>query len=118
MQDVANIFVYLPRKFDLPSFIAILVVFVSMLGLICYIRGGKIQKIVSSKTNTKDIRSASIINLLYGFILIIFKEMSSIPMSTTWVFIGLLAGREIALHKQLKHRKTKKVWTRTGECRI
>jgi hypothetical protein len=26
-----------------------------------------------------------------------FKELSNLPMSTTWVFVGLLAGREIGL---------------------
>ena len=27
----------------------------------------------------------------------VFKERSNMPMSTTWVFLGLLAGREVAL---------------------
>ena len=27
--------------------------------------------------------------------LLIFKEASNLPMSTTWVFLGLLAGREL-----------------------
>ena len=33
--------------------------------------------------------------------LLIFKEVSNIPMSTTWVFLGLLAGRELALSMYL-----------------
>ena len=34
---------------------------------------------------------------VYFVILLIFKEWSNIPMSTTWVFIGLLAGRQFAI---------------------
>ncbi len=114
MHDVANIFVYLPRQFNLLGLISVLTVFLAMLGLICYARGGAIQKVVSKKTNTKDIRSASIIDLLYGVILVLFKEINNLPMSTTWVFVGLLAGREIALYNRLKHKSSKKIWSNMG----
>jgi hypothetical protein len=72
--------------------------------VIFYRRGGAIQKIVTSKTNTTDIRSATIIDFIYGLVLLVFKEMSNIPMSTTWVFLGLLAGRELAMVIRLRHR--------------
>jgi hypothetical protein len=72
-----------------------------MLGYIFYSRGGAIQEIVKAKTNTVDIRSATIIDFLYALILLFFKEFSKVPMSTTWVFLGLLAGREIAIRYQL-----------------
>ena len=49
------------------------------------------------KTNTADIRSATFIDLMFGVLLLCFKEMNKIPMSTTWVFLGLLAGREYVL---------------------
>ena len=42
-------------------------------------------------------RSATFIDLIYAFLLIYFKEMNNIPMSTTWVFVGLLTGREMAI---------------------
>ena len=38
-----------------------------------------------------------------------FKELNKIPMSTTWVFMGLLAGREIAMriwHERKRMRDT------------
>ena len=38
------------------------------------------------------------INFVYALIILFFKEYSKLPMSTTWVFLGLLAGREIAYH--------------------
>jgi hypothetical protein len=74
--------------------------------VIFYRSGGAIQKIVTTKTNTRDIRSATIIDFIYGWILLFFKELSNIPMSTTWVFLGLLAGRELAMTLALRHRET------------
>ncbi len=100
-QDFANIFVYLPRDLDVTSLIISLIILLALLAYIFYQRGGAIQKIVKSKTNTTDIRSATIIDLIYGIVLFYFKELNNVPMSTTWVFIGLLAGREIAIRWRL-----------------
>lgn len=104
IQDLANIFVYLPRPLDGGALAASLVLMVGMLGWLFYKGGGEIQKIVTSKTNTGDIRAAAIINFVFGLVLLYFKELSNIPMSTTWVFLGLLAGRELALTMRLKVR--------------
>ncbi len=103
-QDFANIYVYLPRRLDGTSLIISLGILLAMLGFIFYTRGGAIQEIVKAKTNTTDIRSATIVDLIYGIILFYFKEMNNVPMSTTWVFIGLLAGREIAIRWRLDNK--------------
>ena len=95
--DVANIAVFLPRQLDLPTLIGVLTVFVIGLAYIFRNKGGKIQKIVTSKSNTSYVRSATLVDLSYAFILIFFKQMNDIPMSTTWVFVGLLCGRELAI---------------------
>ena len=71
-----------------------------MQGVIYYQRGGQIQRIVTSKPLTTDVRSATIIDFIFGLILLVFKEWSNMPMSTTWVFLGLLAGRELAMRVQ------------------
>ena len=105
IQDFANIYVYLPRQLDLTILLASLVVILSLLAYIMYNRGGAVQAIVKSKTNTIDIRSATIIDLIYGLVLYFFKELSNIPMSTTWVFIGLLAGREIAINIRMNNKE-------------
>lgn len=106
IQDLANIFVYLqlpplengqPRPMPVELLVFSVILMLLLHAIIFRRRGGEIQAIVTSKTNTTDIRAATIIDLIYGFILLYFKQMSSIPMSTTWVFLGLLAGREIAL---------------------
>ncbi len=105
IQDLANIFVYLPRQLPVEWLIFGVLVLISMQGYIFYQFGGTIQKIVLSKTDTTDIRAATIIDFIYGLVLLTFKEVSNIPMSTTWVFLGLLAGREFALSLYLADTK-------------
>lgn len=108
IQDFANIYVYLPRQLTVWELLISLGVILSMLAYIVASKGGAIQKIVQSKTNMIDIRSATIIDAVYGVVLFYFKEMNNIPMSTTWVFIGLLAGREIAINLMLRERTKRK----------
>ncbi|MEK9829908.1 MAG: hypothetical protein VW420_03660 [Schleiferiaceae bacterium] len=98
-QDMANIAVFLPRQLSLPELSMILVFFTATMGWIFYTNGGKIQNIIIEKKNTKYIRSATMIDFVYAFLLLYFKELNNIPMSTTWVFVGLLSGREIALQQ-------------------
>jgi len=94
--DMANIAVFLPRQIPADMMIAISAIFVAGLGFMFHERGGKIQKIILEKHNTRYVRSATLIDLVYLVILFFFKELNNIPMSTTWVFVGLLTGRELA----------------------
>jgi len=109
IQDFANIYVYLPREIKGVNLAISLTILLVLLAYIFYSKGGAIQKIVKAKTNTVDIRSATIIDFIYGLVLYFFKELSNIPMSTTWVFIGLLAGREIAIRYQLEQKVSKSI---------
>ena len=110
LQDFANIFVFMPREpvFDENGVVTMMVfkpeviiggaiLMAAMMAYIFKMRGGEIQKIVLSKTHTTDIRSATIVDLIYAIVLFYFKELNDVPMSTTWVFLGLLAGREMAI---------------------
>lgn len=97
MQDAANIAVYLPRSLSISSFLLFTGFIFLGLGVLFYLRGDKIQRIVTEKSDVADVRSATVIDGVYALILWYFKTISVIPMSTTWVFIGLLAGREIAM---------------------
>lgn len=97
MQDMANLAVYLPRTLDLTEFIVFASAVTAGLGILFYLRGDRIQRVVSEKSSVVDIRPATIIDFVYAIILFGFVEVSPIPMSTTWVFIGLLAGRELTL---------------------
>lgn len=85
-----------------------LAIILGMLAFIIASKGGAIQKIVKSKTNTVDLRSATIIDFCYGIVLFYFKELNNVPMSTTWVFIGILAGREIAINFMLNRKEGRK----------
>ena len=107
IQDLANIFVYLPRQLSVEWLAFGVLTLVAMQGYIFYQFGGKIQKIVTAKTDTTDIRAATIIDLIYGIVLLVFKEASNMPMSTTWVFLGVLAGREFALSMYLRDTSPK-----------
>jgi len=118
-QDFANIFIFLPRTtteidgvtqvtFNTPTLVFATIVMVFLLGWVFKTRGGKIQEIVLSKTNTTDVRAATVIDLMFAIILYYFKEMNDVPMSTTWVFLGLIAGRELAISFVANLRPMKK----------
>ena len=110
LQDGSKIFVFLPRKLSFLQMVLSLIAFLILLFVICYKRGGEIQNIIKLKTNTQDVRSATIIDIVYAGILIYFLNLNNIPMSTTWVFLGVLAGREIALYNRLRFITEKKVY--------
>jgi len=97
MQDAANIAIFLNRQLTIWEYVAFAGFIFFGIGLLFYLRGDKIQGIVKEKSSVTDVRSASVIDLVYACILFYFKELSTMPMSTTWVFLGLLGGREIAM---------------------
>ena len=113
--DVANIAVYLPRQLDVSLLIIVLAYFSILIFYIFYIHGGPIQKVVLDKTGTRYARSATIINVIYAAVLYYFKELNDIPMSTTWVFVGLLCGRELAISTMNKDYKFKYVFPLIGK---
>lgn len=98
LQDTANIAVFLPRKLNVYEVLAALSIIGIALAIIIMTNGGKIQEVVSEKTDLNSAKAATIVDLVYATILLIFQKWSNIPMSTTWVFLGMLAGREVILH--------------------
>ena len=121
-QDLANIYIYLQGGNNLSGGGFALSIFI-LLGLLAYIfysKGGAVQDVVRAKTNTVDIRSATFIDLIYGVILFIFKYnylglfQGKLPMSTTWVFIGLLAGRELGLRLNIEQKVPAKILKMVG----
>ena len=110
MQDGANIAVYLPRTQSLFQFIIFCATIFLGLGLLFYLRGDKIQEVVSEKARISDIRAATLVDATYVILLIYKLFISTVPMSTTWVFLGVIGGREIAISlartkKGRSHRK-------------
>ena len=113
--DMANIAVLLPREIPVDLMVCISVVFVGGLWWMFREGGGKIQNIVLEKHNTRYVRSATIIDGVYWVILFFFKELNDIPMSTTWVFVGLLCGRELAMATMTGKEKFKVVFPLIGK---
>jgi hypothetical protein len=97
MQDMANIAVFLPRSLSLIEFIGFTGFIFFGLAILLYVKGGRIQSIVLEKSNVEDVRFATVIDFIYAILLFYFKLHSKVPMSTTWVFLGLLAGRELMM---------------------
>lgn len=108
MQDASNIAVFLPRSLSLVELLMFMGVIFFGLGLLFYLKGDKMQKLVDEKAEITDIRAAMLVNLVYILILFYFKNLNNVPMSTTWVFIGLLGGREIAISFAKKKAQVRK----------
>ena len=113
--DMANIAVFLPRQIPVDLMILISIIFVGGLWYMFREGGGKIQNIVLEKHNTRYVRSATIIDGVYWLVLFFFKELNDIPMSTTWVFVGLLCGRELAMATMTGKEKFKVVFPLIGK---
>ena len=102
VQDMANIYVYLPRQLSFGEMALSALMLCIGLCVLVWIGGGPIQGVLRSKINTGDLRSATVIDFLFGCVLFWKANITQFPLSTTWVFLGLLAGREIAVRIRLK----------------
>jgi len=101
--------VFLPRRLELfPMAICTLVLCVGLCVLVAS-GGGPIQAVLRSKTNTADLRSATVIDFFFGLCLLYKAFLSTFPLSTTWVFLGLIGGREIAL--RIKEQEFEETFT-------
>ena len=109
VQDMANIFVYLPRNLNFISMGVCTLILCVGLCMLIVIGGGPIQTVLLSKTNTSDLRSATLIDFMFGLCLLFKAFLSNFPLSTTWVFLGLLAGRELAL--RIRELEQKNIFT-------
>jgi len=109
VQDMANIFVYLPRNLNFISMGVCTLILCVGLCMLIVIGGGPIQAVLRSKTNTSDLRSATLIDFMFGLCLLFKAFLSNFPLSTTWVFLGLLAGRELAL--RIRELEQKNIFT-------
>lgn len=104
MQDAANIAVFLPRSLNFWQFLGFSLTIFAGLGIVFYLKGDKIQQIVNEKTKISDVRAATLVDLLYSVIMVYKLLDSTVPMSTTWVFLGLLGGRELGINLMRRKR--------------
>ena len=78
--------------------------------MLFYLRGDKIQRVVSEKVRISDVRAATLIDFTYVLLLIYKLFISTVPMSTTWVFLGVIGGREIAINLARRKRGRTHKW--------
>jgi hypothetical protein len=97
MQDGANIAVFLPRRLDFLQFLIFTLTIFFGMAILFYLRGDRIQEVVSEKVRIADVRAATLIDFTYVLLLFYKLVVSTIPMSTTWVFLGTIGGRELAI---------------------
>jgi hypothetical protein len=95
--SMSNVVAFLPRKFSGYDFVFFLIMLLSILGLILSNKNNRMQRIVSSKKNAGNVRINTIINVVFALILFFFKTVNNISIATTFVFLGVLAGKDIAL---------------------
>jgi hypothetical protein len=50
------------------------------------------------KVRIGDVRAATLIDFTYALLLLYKLFVSTTPMSTTWVFLGIIGGRELAIN--------------------
>lgn len=93
---ISNLVIFLPRVFNVYNLVLLLMLGLTMLAFTIYNRGGPIEEIVSHKSGMDNLKITSITNILYAVILLGVIHSSKVPMSTSWVFIGILAGQEMA----------------------
>ena len=81
-----------------------LVVLCAGVCLLCRDHGGAIQGILRRKSDLDTPQACTGLCLLYGATLAVLAVTGQDPLSTTWVFLGLLAGRELALRLEPQPR--------------
>lgn len=97
MQDASNIVIFLPRHLNVVEFLLVIGCIFLGLGVLFYLKGDRMQQLVNDRSDITNVRASMLVSLVYMVILFYFTWVNKVPMSTTWVFIGLLGGREIAI---------------------
>lgn len=94
---MSSFLVFLPRKFNIRHLILFL--FIGILLLVIIAKNGicNMEEIVEEKSDLKNIRSSVIFNITYSILLLVFKFNDRINITTTWLFLGLLDGRELSI---------------------
>ncbi len=104
IQDLANLFIYLPRHLGGGAMALALAVLCLGVWLLLAESGGAIQVILRRKSGLGTPLASAGLSLVYGLTLALLAVGGREPLSTTWVFLGLLAGRELALLLQPQPR--------------
>lgn len=94
---MSSFLVFLPRKFNIRHLILFLFIGILLLIVIMKDGIGNMEEIVEEKSDVKNLRSSVIFNITYSILLLVFKFNDRINVTTTWLFLGLLDGRELSI---------------------
>ncbi len=94
--SACNFVVFLLRVFVLKDFILFLFMGILCIYLMVYNGGGEMLKIIEDKSDV-DIKNTTIFNALLSITMLIIRCVSKIPITSTWMFLGTMAGRELAV---------------------
>ncbi len=89
--------VFVDRQFNIYELVIFNLIVIFILYLLINNSGGKIEKIIKEKRGSNNKKTTAIFNLLFAIILLYLQFFSNVPLTTTWVFLGLLAGKELAM---------------------
>ena len=95
--SLCNFVIFLPRKFDITDIVLLSSIGIVTIYCILISNGGEIQKIIDQKSDVKNIKTTVIFNSLFAFTLLFIQHLDNIPITSTWMFLGVLAGRELAI---------------------
>ena len=101
--SLCNFVVFVPRNFSVENIILLSIVVAVTIYCVLISKGGEIQKIVDQKSDVKNIKTTVIFNSLFSLMLIFIQHIDNIPVTSTWMFLGILAGRELSISTNNKN---------------
>ena len=76
LQDSANIAIFLPRKLSIYEFMAATSIVVFAMAMIILSNGGTIQEVVTEKSDIAYSKAATLVDIAYATVLIVFQKIS------------------------------------------
>ncbi len=102
INDTAHFAVYLPRHLSGPEVCAFLAICVAVISVLCWKRLFNIRSIVGETYGMDDsqpiarlARSTALLMVSLAFVLFVLHDYMHVPLSSSFVFIGVLAGRDL-----------------------
>lgn len=96
MLNICVFVVFVDRKFNIYELIAVSLIVLVVLYIIMTGNNKQIEEIINEKNETENKKSIAVFNLVFALILIYIEFFSNVPLTTTWVFLGLLAGKDLS----------------------
>jgi hypothetical protein len=97
VMSICNFVIFIDRKFSIYQLILFSGISACLMFIVLSKNNGNINKIVEEKIDAGNIKSTTIFNFIFSFMLLYLQFFSKVPLTTTWVFLGLISGRELSI---------------------